>query len=273
MKILKYRHIIFRIVPLITVLILLVVVVEPRHEEKGNDPYQLIEPLFVTVARAENSWIGQFFDDEAGISAYFHAPDMIDLNKVRPLFSTIELETDQYIIGSIPVSGYPDSFDVHVYVHVDGWILAYYPQSAPASFIFQLLNTDGLQLKTTILEDILGLVAQAANASFSTPTYYDFRYPNATQMMLIVEAAYSGASNSFQIMLPGSFIVYERSFGVNIYANGNYLLDGVSLIPGGIRYGIIPPSQLAPDIFHTFSCTTGTLGWSRGGVAIIYRVP
>ena len=56
------------------------------------------------VARAETGAISSFLDDEAGISAYFDASATIDLNDVRSLFRTIEVETADYIIGSIPVS-------------------------------------------------------------------------------------------------------------------------------------------------------------------------
>ena len=85
-------------------------------------------PGFVRNAQASTSDfdIAAKLDVEAGISAWFKSPDAINLNQVRSQFRTIELETTDYIIGSVPVAGYLETADAHVYVHRDGWILAYY---------------------------------------------------------------------------------------------------------------------------------------------------
>jgi hypothetical protein len=65
--------------------------------------------------------------DEAGISAYVHAKDSISLNNVKPVLATIERETNDYIIGTVALSGYTEVQYPHVYVSTDGWVVAYFP--------------------------------------------------------------------------------------------------------------------------------------------------
>ncbi len=51
---------------------------------------------------------------------------------VRNRFRTIEAETNDYIIGSVDLQDYPEQFDTHVYIHRDGWFMAYYLAADPA---------------------------------------------------------------------------------------------------------------------------------------------
>ena len=67
-----------------------------------------------------------FPQDEAGISAYFKSASPIALADVRGVFRVIEVETADYIIGSVPVPDYRGEYDAHVYVHREGWFVAYY---------------------------------------------------------------------------------------------------------------------------------------------------
>jgi hypothetical protein len=124
--------------------------------------------------------------EEAGISAWFQASTSIDLNNVKSAFRTIETENSDYILGSVSIDGYGESQDVHVYVHTDGWILAYYMASDPVGKIFDWwAYHDGGQANiTTKLENAITIVANEAGIPFDTATFYDFRYPNATNLML-----------------------------------------------------------------------------------------
>ena len=87
-------------------------------------------PPFLNTVQADESDgpldIGTKLDEEAGISAYYKTPGAMTLSQARSAFRTIEIETNDYLIGSVAVPGYVEHFDVHVYVHKDGWILAYY---------------------------------------------------------------------------------------------------------------------------------------------------
>ncbi len=45
--------------------------------------------------------VGQKIQDEAGIAAYYKAPNTLSLESIRPLFNSIELESADYILGSV----------------------------------------------------------------------------------------------------------------------------------------------------------------------------
>ena len=98
-----------------------------------------------------------------------------------------------------------------VYVHRDGWFLAYYLTADPVAKIFDWKKLQVGDIRHH-LEAVLADVADARRAQLSTCHFYDFRYPNATHMMLIAEDTDNG--NEFQVNLPGSYIYYERSWSL-----------------------------------------------------------
>lgn len=219
--------------------------------------------------------------DEAGMSAWFQASTTISLDDVRGTFRTIETETADYIIGSVPVTNYPETEDVHVYVHVDGWILAYYLSADPVGKIFdwRVYHDTGRTNISTKLENTIAVVAGQAGVSFTGANHYDFRYPNATHMMLIVEWTTDSVTDSCEVNLPGSFAYYERGWSLGSIYLGTYHLDGVELYYTGnvgvsawtTAQGTLTAAQLLPDQFHTIQV------WGRnytyGGLALVYRVP
>lgn len=80
--------------------------------KEPNNVVSLVRPSFLQTAHAQESPegfdIGQMLDEEAGISAYFQTSGSINLNSVNDLFSTIEIQNSEYIVGSIPVPNYPE---------------------------------------------------------------------------------------------------------------------------------------------------------------------
>lgn len=252
---------------------------EPTVPANGNNVFSLQPPPFIGIARAETASGASSIEDEAGISAYFLASTAINLADVRDVFRTIETETADYIIGSVPVANYPESEDVHVYVHRDGWILAYYLAADLVGKIFdwRVYHDTGRTNITTKLENTLAVVASEVGAPFSGATYYDFRYPNATKLMLIVEWVYDG-TDSCEVNLPGSFAYYERSWSLGSEAGNEsrYKLDGVTIYSGSggwyTREGTLTAAQLLPDQFHTIEIYN-SYRHSYGGLALVYRVP
>ena len=110
-----------------------------RPAEPDN-AYALKAPPFLGVAYAQGAApeaaLASIFDGEAGIAAYFQSPGSINLAAVAPLYRTIETQTAQYIIGSMAVPDYPESEDVHLYIHTNGWVMAYYLKADPVGKIF-----------------------------------------------------------------------------------------------------------------------------------------
>ena len=110
-----------------------------RPAEPDN-AHPLKAPPFLSVAYAQDAApeaaLASIFDNEAGIAAYFQSPSAISLASVAPLYRTIETQTAQYIIGSMAVPEYPEAEDVHLYVHANGWVMAYYLKADPVGKIF-----------------------------------------------------------------------------------------------------------------------------------------
>lgn len=273
------KHKMFKTILITAILVTILVfafglVNKPDQAGQENNIFSLEPPAFVSVARAETKEISSFLDDEAGISGYFQATGPIEItDDVRSAFRTIEVETTDYIIGSVAVTDYPESEDVHVYVHVDGWILAYYLADDPAAKIFDwydYANNGGTEINTKF-EKVVAIVASLAGVPFPGLTYYDFRFPNATQLMLIAENEANG--NDFTVNLPSSFTVYERSWGLRNtdgYNGSNWVLDGIvvgSVCNGCVGQGLLTAAQLLPDATHTIGID------DYGGLALIYREP
>jgi hypothetical protein len=234
----------------------------------NGDGLRLQPPAFVNTAYADSGNIGARLDEEAGISAYFNAGQTITLSRVRGQFRTIETETADYILGSVAVPNYIEHFDAHVYVHRTGWILAYYLRPDPVS---KIIDPKARSITTTKLANVLAAVGGVAGVPVPEVVHYDFRYPNATHMMLVAED--DNAGDDFTVQIPSSFAYFERSwatqtsnccgyyFTVNGINKPNVVFDSDS------PYGIITASQLLPDTTHRI--TAGP--W--GVLVIVYRVP
>ncbi len=232
-------------------------------------------PQFLAIAYAEEESPSAFPVDEAGIAAYFNANQPITLANVRDVFRTIEVETQDYIIGSVAVPAYPESEDVHVYVHRTGWMMAYYLAADPVAKIFDWRAYNGSSTGTKI-EKVLIIVAGDAGVPFSNASFYDFRYPNGNRLMLIAETYENG--NDFTVRLPGSFAFYERSWGLYSSArSADWRLNGSTIgnVCGGCTsQGVLTTAQLLPDNTHTIDIAHSQYNsTASGGLALIYRVP
>lgn len=271
---------------LIVVLILAFTLSNDMKQHSGNgNSFALASPPFVDVAYAESGSVTDFPEDEIGIAAYFQAPAPVDLNDVVPVYRTIEVQTSDYIIGSVPVPNYAsESEDVHVYVHVDGWVMGYYLAADPAVKIIDWSVYNGATIVTKF-DTVLTTVAAAIGTTLPATTYYDFRYPNATDLLLVAEAQYNTGADSFEVNLPSNFVYYERSWSLScrdVPFNANqaeYYLNSTeiysTICPGGDwtnEQGLLTNIQLPPDVFHTIEIMTNSAD-GFGGLALVYLVP
>jgi len=232
----------------------------------------------IKIAKAETAVsgsvvIGAKLDDEAGISAYFQSSDPINLSQVRSLFRTIETETTDYIIGSVPVPNHLADFDAHVYVNKVGWVLAYYLNSDPIS---KIIDVKAQTISSTKLKTVVSAVASAGGALFTDVTYYDFRYPNATNMMFVAKTPTNGST--FTIQMPSSYGYYYRGWA-SLGGCNNFTIDGVSAQSSAIwtgdymSYGSLNASQMLPDITHALVVGTCGYGGAYSTLVIVYRIP
>jgi hypothetical protein len=213
----------------------------------------LTRPIFLQSARASmNQEIAYRLDEEAGISAWIDSGFPINLATAASAFKVIEDQTSEYIIGSVDLPNYVDRYNAHAYVHVDGYILAYYPRQEPASIMIRAKEQD---ITSTNLATIISIVASASGVPTSIINYYDFRYPNAKNILVVAE------TDNFTINIPSSFAYYERGFAIGGYHSA-FNLDGTVLpiIYGAnvygstyAAYGTISAAQLTPDITHNIT--------------------
>lgn len=200
-----------------------------------------------------------FLEQEAGISAWMNAGKSIDLTRAKTVFKTIEKDTNEYVVGSIPLSGYSEREDVHAFVHKDGWIVVYYMKKDPAAKIVDWNNFGDNKIKGTKLENGIVAVCTKASVSVKDIKYYDFRNPDANKMMMIIAIGGIGRDKTFKVKMPSAFVFYESSYSYYGQTSANYgiyanelKLDGKSLVEGdaGYVYGLFSSNQLTLDTFH-----------------------
>jgi hypothetical protein len=245
---------------------------------QGSNEFVLKPPPFISIAQAQEG-VDAFPQDEAGISAYFRAPFPITIATVRPVFRTIEVETNDYIIGSVPVPTYGESQDVHVYVHRDGWFLAYYLAADPSGKIIDwwLYNSTGRNNLSTKLESVLSVVALPVGVTPSGISFYDFRNPSANRLMIIAD--WTEDTDSFQVNLRVDFGYFERSWSFATMDYGEMKLNGQQLIrtlnDWVTAEGVLSPVQLPANQYNRFEIFEPDVCCDKtfGGLVLVYRVP
>lgn len=249
----------------------------PLDHNSLNQGIQLERPSFLKEVKAEFGTMDtkayDLITQEAGISAWMKSDFSINLSSVRSQFITIELETSDYIIGSIDMPNYVDRWDPHVFVHKDGWIMAYYLRGDPVS---KIIDTKARNLNTTLLHQGISIIASNGGVPITTVKYYDFRYVNATHMMFIAEDTTDG--NLMTILIPSTYGYYEFSWA----SNGTYpyiYIDGVNLWNTSITgadshytgFGPISSGLFTVDVTHNFSINNQYNCY--GVIVVVYRVP
>ena len=126
-----------------------------------------------------------------GVAAYFNKGGSINLDEARGAFKVVEEQTAEYIIGSVSLPAYGnqqgEAFYVHVYISADGWLMAYFMDDRPAAAIIDWkAYTNASTSITTLLEVALFEAVSQAGGGYKTPTYYDFRFPEATHMIRLM---------------------------------------------------------------------------------------
>jgi len=255
---------------LIALVVFLAIDLVSGNARQPGNAFALSAPGFYTSAKAASiaSPIADRLDQEAGISGWFKA-DPITISQVAPVFRTIEEQNEDYIIGSVEIPGYTEHYDAHVYAHRDGWILAYYFNT---DLIGKIIDVKAQTITSTNLDTAIAIVAGAAGAPFSQANYYDFRYPNATNFIMVAEDKYDG--NDFTINLPVDFAYFERGWASDsdLGLTPVFTIDGVSATRtyySTYAYGPITNTQLSPGVNHTLIAKN----MKYGVVVITYRVP
>jgi hypothetical protein len=133
------------------------------------------------------------------------------------VYRTIEVEKENYTIGSVALPGYAESEDVHVYVHKDGWLVAYYLKDEPIAKMINYrdyLEKGDITLK---LDTALGKMCDGVGLPLFYTNYYDFRYPNANKLMLIVEGKWKEGTDTFDIKIPSDVRVSDEFHTISLW--------------------------------------------------------
>ena len=212
------------------------------------------------------SLAASFLEEEAGISAYTHVA-MVDLDLAATAYKNIEQKTATYIIGSVELVDYDETYDVHVYVDTTGGMIAYYRNTEPATKIIDWRHYSGghLSLSGSNLEDALSTICYAMSVSIGDVNYYDYRVPNAKLIKIISDEG-SNPSETFRINIPGDYTIHKAMCSLyhndmsSGYVESNLKIDAVELVSignfnGGFRIvnGEINSSLLTPDMYHEIS--------------------
>ena len=204
-----------------------------------------------------------FLEDEAGISAYGQVSS-VDLDLAENAYKNVEQKTEDYIIGSVALPDYGESDDVHVYVDISGWIIAYYLSDEKASKIIDWVDYYSVpEITSTKLSDAIDIVTLEMLVPPPDIKYFDFRCPDATKMMIVTDEEFvDNTTETFNIMVPGDHPMYSRTWSHAIYdtgsssTSGNIQIDGETLHSGssGEGWAIWEGNIIIfPDIFHEIS--------------------
>ncbi len=220
-----------------------------------------------------------FLELEAGISAYANAGQAIDLSKAKPLYKVIEDETAEYLIGTMELPGYGESWWPHVWIDKSGWIVVYYPKTEPTSKFFEWagFSLEAGPTTTTLRDVLLDILKKLYLSTTVNVRYYHFQYPEATKLFIVADTTWSDVQDYFQYTIPAGMVIYEGSWshrGYEITRDSWLKVDGVTLAHYGSGtytvYGWLGREFLAPDKAHKveFGALYSDSKWL--GIAILF---
>ena len=220
--------------------------------------------------------------DDAGIAAYVKVSESIDLEDVLDIFQYghVEVLNETYVIGTVQNADY--YIWTHLYIGADGWVIPYYLNTEYASCIVRWNKSSPYDptpenvTAMNTLEEIISRVCPYLGVDYETIKpeikYYDFEYPDATNMKVIVDIAQNVSSDTFRLWIPSEFIVVNESSWSHYTDQVSYIyLDGSRInslhCADCISYGY---SGVSSDYFHQIEVTnklynsdylTSGVGW------------
>lgn len=255
---------------------------ESARTTDSDDAISLTRPWFIDEVSAKDK-VGiaaiEDISNEAGISAYVKSTAAISLAKARAAFTRgVESETTDYIIGLVPIPGYSASYDsqldatitwdAHVLVHKNGWILAYYPKNYySARAINEKQQVVGGATKLSLAIDA---VIAKTGGKFGAKSYYHFQFPDAQKMLVM----YFKNGQDPRVKLPSSFTYYEKS--LIIYTPGccssTFKIENTTVVyayDGRFHYRDIGDLLTAGDYVQMYHEGNGA-SWGWGMIVILY---
>lgn len=230
-----------------------------------------------------------FLLKEAGITAYTKLDEPLDLTTMEPLFKTIGRQTDEFISGIVVVPDYEnlselgEKSEVQVFLHKDGWIVAYLTKWQRASEIFDWVHYDEKRLKdSTLIENMVRTIAKEAEIPDVAVSYYDFRNPEATNLLLAaIHVDSTKAYAAFEMNIPLKLAVYESTWSQSTFNAPVAVcaLDGQRLNTFDFAQWSLATGELLKDKFaqgktHKFDISLNPSDPSNRnfcGLAVVYK--
>ncbi|MEM2592324.1 MAG: hypothetical protein QXI60_07050 [Thermofilaceae archaeon] len=237
-----------------------------------------------------------FPKDAAGISAWVKLERTIKIDEtLSKIFYRIEDVSDSHILGTVEVSDYVRTVYPHLYVDVQGWIIAFFLPSEPTASIIMWLGdvyNPQPRIKTT-LEAALEKVAATLQFLLPKTAFYDFRYPKANTMLMLLRIFPSPDTKVMYVKFPLPYKIYQLSFN-HYAANINCAYDPqwfessltidrtlVSKLSGteSTQFEIkdLPVDVLAPGKLHeielVYTQRYGDCGSAGVALVMIYQSP
>jgi len=239
--------------------------------------------FIVMLAGYSIAFADSFIEAEAGISCSTKL-DSADISVAASAYKNIEAQTEDYVIGSIALKDYGETDDVHVYLASTGEMIAYYLKHEPVGKIIDWKHDYTGALAGSKLEDAMEKVCITLSKTLPEVKYYDFRYPEATDIKIIVDEA-TNTTDTFTFQIPANHIIVYSEWSHSVQQVCGYC-DGTNSIeldetvlhsrrgPRGwwIGEGEIGLEQLSPDEDHTVKITGAGCCWSRGAIILLYHL-
>jgi hypothetical protein len=223
--------------------------------------------------------------DNAGIAAYVKVSESIELATVVPVCYEIVEMNPTYFIGHVTNS---DGQTTLLYVGADGWVIPYYHKNSVASHIVRWnMSSDYDPTIETVtamntLEEVISKVCTILEINYDTIKpeikYYDFEYPDATNMVIIYDIAHGETENSFELLIPSDLVtVYESSYSLYTDCKAEVYYDGgvIGSILAGFESINRWPYSISSDYYHQIEVTnydlTGSEYTSGVGWVFVYR--
>jgi len=213
---------------------------------ESNQEISLTKPAFLAGGGAAT-----YLEQEAGMAYYVNTTGPLNLNTAKNAMWNVENITSDYVIGSLKWGSISSDDYPHCFIHKDGWIVVYYlkinlANPSTTGWLGKIIDWSDRDpvsdpITSNLLYDGLYYIAtQTLGISITNAKYYHFQYPTATKLLFAIKHAGNGQTATFNIQLPDTLTIHERSWSCYNGPGGTYTfkIDSNTISSGsGRHYG------------------------------------
>jgi hypothetical protein len=237
-----------------------------------------------TAATAPAAHPGFILQTRAGLSAYAQITSTIPLTQAAGVYVSLDLETDDYLLGTYQLSNRPPADTVKLMIHREGWAVAYHERHTHAGRMldwpaYDWEHTPGIV--PNMPEQAIGELAAALGITEIVTGFYDFRHSGAQWVYLhwSLELGYGTSSSTLHLPLLNTY--FDRGFGLatagytaQLWLNGEQLAQvvGGSQQANRATWGPLASAQLRSGYTNALEQRTTTFltPATAGGVGVVF---